>query len=104
MIDLGQLLYLADGTVAAVAEGARTGALADPAKGVDPAVAGQLAAEQYWTATELPAPFSVTTQVTGTAPNAMLQVTGTVAFSAAFGLLALPSDVSYTQTIRLYHQ
>lgn len=104
VVDLGQLLYLADATVAAVAEGARAGALADPDDGEDPVDTANLASNQWWTATEIPAPFTVASTLSGAAPDVVLEVRGTVTFNAAFGLLDLPANVSYTQTIRLYHQ
>jgi Flp pilus assembly protein TadG len=104
VVDLGQLLYLADATVAAVAEGARAGALADPDDGEIPTAVADVAATQWWTAAEIPASFAVASQVTGAAPDAVLEVRGTVTFNAAFGLIDLPASASYTQTIRLFHQ
>lgn len=105
VVDLGQYLFLADSVAAAVAEGARAGALANPKKGEDPLAVSRTAADQWWLAAELPSTLTTTARLEGVgAPNERLVVTGTVPFGAAMSILNLPATVRYTHTIRLFHQ
>lgn len=104
VVDIGQYLYVADGMVAAVAEGARAGALADPDDGEDPILTAKAAADLWWTASEIADPLTVDATIVGVAPDAMLVVTGTIGLNPAFGLLHLPAAATYSHTIRLTYQ
>lgn len=105
VIDLGQYLFLADSVAAAIAEGARAGALANPKKGEDPLAIARTTADQWWVAAELPETLTIDATLAGAgAPNERLIVTGTVPFGARILIVDLPVSVSYTQTIRLFHQ
>ena len=104
IVDLGQYMYVADGLVNAVSQGGRQGALADSDDGESASATAMSIASASWTASELPGTLTVTANVSGAAPDALVVVTGTVPFSGFFGFLTLPSTITYTSTVRLMYQ
>ena len=105
VVDLGQYLFLSDAVAAAIAEGARAGALANPKKGEDPLAIARAAADQWWTAAEMPVNLTVTATFAGTgAPTERLILRGTTPFGSQLSFLNIPATVAYSHTIRLFHQ
>ena len=105
VVDLGQYLFLSDAVAAAIAEGARAGALANPKKGEDPLAIARAAADQWWTAAEMPVNLTVTATFAGTgAPTERLILRGTTPFGSQLSFLNIPATVAYSHTIRRFHQ
>lgn len=103
--DLGQYLFLADNLTAAVAEGARAGALADPDDGQDPLAVAEATAATFWAAADMPPGFTVTASYAGVAaPDERIILVASAPYSAWFGLIGLPADLSYSHTVRLVYQ
>jgi Flp pilus assembly protein TadG len=104
IIDLGQYMYVADGVVNAVAQGGRLGALADPGKSQNPVTTATNMAQASWAASDLDGTLTVTASNSGVDPDIMIVVVGTAPFNAYFGFLNLPTQVSYTHTVRRMYQ
>lgn len=102
MVDYGVFMMERSAMVQAVQHGARIGAMTE--LDVDPA---QMAIDQ---ATAAFADAGVvgepdfTSSVTGTVPNRVLHVTGTMPFSPFFSFVAVPDEVEFELAIRLSDQ
>jgi Flp pilus assembly protein TadG len=102
VVDLGQYLVVSEGLVSAVAEGARAGALAESTQ--NPSSVAHTVASTSWSTTSLPGSLSLQANASGSAPDRMLTVTGTVSFDAWFGFLGLPTSIEYQHTLRINEQ
>lgn len=106
VIDLGQFMFLNDGLVNAVSQGARAGAMAneDATTPEDPLAIAEEVAEETWAAADLNGTLTVTATQVGATPNAYVRVDGEVAFSGLFGILTLPADITYSHTVYMMYQ
>lgn len=85
----------------AVAEGARAGALATASSAVS--TASQVTATS-WQTTELPGTLTVQVATSGTKPHRRITVTGTLPYTPWFGILDLPTTLTYDHTLQLVDQ
>lgn len=102
MVDFAQYLFLADGVVAAVGEGARAGAAASASE--DPSALATQVAQTSWANAGLPGTLELNVQFQGSAPDQWIVVGGSVAYAAWFGFIGMPGTVSYTSIVRLVEQ
>ena len=102
MADYGAFMMERSAMVQAVRHGARVGALTE-----FDANPGQTAVDQATQAfvdSGIRGTPSFTSSITGTAPNQVLEVSGSMPYSPFFALVAVPDDVAYDLTIRLSDQ
>lgn len=104
VVDLGQYMFLQDGVTAAVAQGARVGALSDAAEGEDPIANAQAAATTAWTTSDMPGTLTVTATLVGSAPDQRIVVDATTPFTSWFGFVTFPANITYRATVRMMYQ
>lgn len=90
--------------VAAVREGARIGATVDPDEGSYCSAAGNRAREAMTAAGLDGAGARIAASTSGAAPDLVLTVTATVAYSKLIGLLPVPKELSSTTVMHIEHQ
>lgn len=104
VIDLAEYLNTKDALVAAVAAGARAGALIEEYEHVDPREAAMATALTSWDVSGVSGTPTLAVTYTGTKPDRLIEVTGVVEFEPLFGFLPLPETVSHTGTVLMVMQ
>ncbi len=104
VIDLGLYLIMTDATVAATANGARSGAVLDQDDGGDPVAQAEQIAAAHWSNLDLPGTPTFSASLTGSAPDQLLVLDATVPYTGFFGFLPLPEAIEYSYVMRVVHQ
>jgi Flp pilus assembly protein TadG len=104
VVDLGLYLVVADGVVAATANGARSGSLMIQDDGEDPVAQAESIANDHWTNTGLPGAPTFAASLVGAAPDQMLVLNASVPFDGFFNFVTLPATIDYQYTMRVVRQ
>ena len=102
VVDVGHYLVSADALTAAVADGARAGALTEDL--ANQAAVAEAVAQQNFNAADLPVTATFVSTITPNPPDTQLELVGTVDIDYYFGWLNLPATITYQITIRTAYQ
>jgi Flp pilus assembly protein TadG len=104
-VDMGRFLHVSERLAAVAAEGARSGALADPDLGEDAVSVAIAAARDRWDSLSPWGGLTVDATLEGEAPNQRVVVRATAETSPVFGLVSIhPTTTTTVRTVRLRAQ
>ena len=99
VVDLAEYLNINDALVAAVASGARSGALVEKSSGKDPLVVAHDTATTSWGVSLVRGTPTFGVVYSGQTPDRLLVLSGSVPFDPLFGFLPLPNAITHSSTV-----